>query len=159
MIEEWRDIKGYEGLYQVSSLGRVKHIKFNRIKRASTSRYKMHILSKKGVKKGYPLHRLVAEAFIPNPNNYPCVNHKDENPLNNTVNNLEWCTYSYNINYGTRNDRVRAKKTKRIIDLITGKVYNDIDSYSAESGYSKNYLYKVCNKEVISKKIRIEYDQ
>ena len=61
--------------------------------------------------KNCPVHRLVALAFIPNPNSLPCVNHKDENSLNNNINNLEWCTVAYNNEYGTRNER--AKKTIR----------------------------------------------
>lgn len=63
------------------------------------------ILYKNGKIKNYKIHRLVAEAFIPNPNNYPCVNHKDENPSNNCINNLEWCTHKYNMNYGTCQQR------------------------------------------------------
>lgn len=158
MNEEWRDIKGYEGLYQVSNKGNVRHIKFNRLLKPSKSgKYITAILSKNGKQIGKSVHRLVAETFIPNPNNYPCVNHKDENPHNNSIENLEWCTHSYNINYGTRNKQVRDKKTKNIIDLNTGIIYDNIDLYASEFGYSKCYLYKLCNKEITSKKIRIEY--
>ena len=117
MKEEWRDIKGYEGKYQVSNLGRVKSLK------DSKENYREKILSNSTDKRGYSnvnlykngkrnyfkVHRLVAEAFIPNPNNYPQVNHKDENKTNNCVSNLEWCTHEYNINYGTRNKRVSEK--------------------------------------------------
>lgn len=62
-------------------------------------------LSSSGKQKLFPIHRLVAVAFVPNPNNYPCVNHKDENKKNNNADNLEWCTQQYNINYGTANER------------------------------------------------------
>ena len=70
------------------------------------------------------IHRLLAEAFIPNPNNYPQINHKDENKKNNSLNNLEWCTCKYNINYGTRTKRdVKKRKMKReqkqkLLDLL-----------------------------------------
>ena len=65
----------------------------------------------------FSIHRLVAETFIPNPNNYYCVNHKDENPLNNNVKNLEWCSINYNCNYGNRNKKI-SEKLKRIKNII-----------------------------------------
>ena len=73
-----------------------------------THGYKIINLYKDHSSKTYTVHRLVAQAFIPNPNNLPCINHKDEDKTNNAVWNLEWCSYSYNINYGTARDR-RAK--------------------------------------------------
>lgn len=101
MEEVWKDIEGYEGLYQVSNLGRVKNVNKNIIKKSTElSRGYLRIgLNKHGkTKKFYP-HRLVAQAFIPNPKNKPCVNHKDCNPKNNCVDNLEWCTHKYNNSY------------------------------------------------------------
>ena len=108
IIEEWRDIPGYEGYYQVSNLGRVKGLSrwINGNKQGYTTE---HIL-KEGKNKGYcrvtlsvdtkhknfSVHRLVAIAFIPNPNNYPQINHKDGNKANNIVTNLEWCNASQN---------------------------------------------------------------
>lgn len=111
MKEMWKDIPGYEGLYQVSNLGNIRSLKYaggNKVKllkQATTNGYKQVQLSKNGKGKNHLVHRLVAIAFIPNPNNLPVVNHKDENPSNNNVDNLEWCTQEYNINYGTRNER------------------------------------------------------
>lgn len=106
-IEIWKDIEGYEGLYQVSNLGRVKSLKFNKIKILSQgisgSGYKIASLSKENQRKIFLVHRLVAMVFIKNPNNYPCINHKDENKLNNLANNLEWCTHRYNCNYKNHN--------------------------------------------------------
>lgn len=63
------------------------------------------------------IHRLVAEAFIPNPNNYPCINHKDENPSNNNIDNLEWCTYKYNANYGTGVERQKLSRRKHRVPV------------------------------------------
>lgn len=89
--------------YEVSNLGRVRN-KEKRILKFSKSHGYYHIVfSIKGKQLTRTIHRLVAEAFIPNPNNYPCVNHKDEVRTNNKVDNLEWCTYEYNLNYGNRN--------------------------------------------------------
>ena len=107
--EIWKPIKGYEGLYMVSNWGRVKSIKFGkeRILKPVTnsSGYLLVGLYKNNIEKKYSVHRLVAEAFIPNPYNLPQLNHRDENKLNNNVDNLEWCTNEYNINYGTRTER------------------------------------------------------
>ena len=107
-MEEFKDIKGYEGLYQVSSLGRVKSLGNNKTKKEKILKLIEHSqgylivnLYKEGKRKTIKIHRLVAEAFIDNPNNYPIINHKDENPSNNNVENLEWCNHKYNVNYGT----------------------------------------------------------
>lgn len=114
MEEVWKDIEGYEGLYQVSNKGNVKSLKNNKgkykeklLKQSKESNgYLKVTLRKKYKKKTYLVHRLVAKAFIENPNKLPCVNHKDECKTNNVVSNLEWCTYKYNSNYGTHIKRV-----------------------------------------------------
>ena len=127
--ELWRDIKfvnngkeyDYTGLYQISSKGRVKQLAYTdakgrkrkeKIMKNTVNRYGYeYIYLTKNYKKNYfSIHRLVAYVFIPNPNNLPQVNHIDENKLNNTIGNLEWCTSKYNINYGTHNERVAVTK-------------------------------------------------
>lgn len=113
--EIWKDIEGWEGKYQVSSFGRIKSLRKNKIlteKICKGTGYSMIILYNKKYKKGYSIHRLVANAFIPNQNNYPCVNHKDETRTNNRVENLEWCTYKYNMNYGHCQEKIRKNFTK-----------------------------------------------
>ncbi len=118
--EIWKDIDGYEGIYQVSNLGNVKSLEriIHRISRWGTpspfivreklikpvnrNGYLYYNLSKNGVCTRMSAHRLVAKAFIPNPDNLPQINHKDETTDNNCVDNLEWCDAKYNINYGNR---------------------------------------------------------
>ena len=115
MEEIWKDIVGYEGYYQVSNFGNVRSLdryvknqmgtlslrkgKITK-QRYDKDGYKQVYLCKHGNVKYYFVHRLVAEAFITNPNNYPIINHKDEVKDNNCVDNLEWCTVKYNTNYG-----------------------------------------------------------
>ena len=101
MIEEWRDVPGYEGLYEVSDWGRVKNIKTGRILKPANNGwgYLFVVLCKNGIKTAAKIHRLVAYAFIPNPQNLPQINHRDEDKTNNSVDNLEWCTCEYNNNY------------------------------------------------------------
>lgn len=123
--ENWKDILGYEGFYQVSNLGRVRSVDrivkgvFGSIQHKKSvilapamnaAGYYFVVLTKNAKGKAFRVHRLVAEAFIPNPCNYPIINHKDENKLNNNVNNLEWCTYSYNTTYN--NSMARRQNTK-----------------------------------------------
>ncbi len=118
-MEEWKDIKGFEGRYKVSNEGRVKSIDSVIITGRGVRHYTEHFLTPAAIKNGYLkvylssekkskwylIHRLVAEAFIENPDNLPEINHKDENTSNNKVENLEWCDRKYNINYGTRTSK------------------------------------------------------
>jgi len=118
--EIWRDIKGYEGLYKVSNLGRVKslyrfirmgesyRVTHEKIIKGSTSKdgYRKVILAKLGVQKHHNVHRLVAIAFIENPQNFPVVNHLDCNPSNNNAYNLEWTTTKGNIQHAAKNNRM-----------------------------------------------------
>ena len=101
MKETWKDIKGYEGLYQVSNYGRIKSVRNNIIRKTTYAGkgYRRVNLVLNGKAKYYYIHRLVAEAFIPNEESKPLVNHKDLNILNNNVDNLEWCTSKENNNY------------------------------------------------------------
>lgn len=121
MEEFWKDVKGFEGVYQVSNLGRVKSVRRNIILKNSIARngYKRVLLCTNNIQKNYYIHRLVAMAFIPNPNNYPIVNHKDENPQNNSVGNLEWCTQKYNINYGTGIAKRARSRSKKVLQFKT----------------------------------------
>lgn len=97
---DWKDVIGYEGLYVVSDTGEVKNVQTKReLKQGRSQGYCYVILSKDKIKKFKQVHRLVAEAFIDNPMKYPIINHKDENKENNCVENLEWCSYSYNNTY------------------------------------------------------------
>ena len=155
MVEKWANVENHSS-YFISNFGRVFSKKSNKI-------MKNRVISKNGYQQvtldnsQLLVHRLVAQAFIPNPNNLPCVNHKDENPGNNDVRNLEWCTYKYNSNYGTNPIRhskkmldrynndpdwksdcikrladVQKKKRKRVVQL--DKFNNYIKTY--ESSYA-----------------------
>lgn len=119
MEEIWKPVVGYEGMYEVSNLGRVKSIKRN-------------IIIKLGIIKGYNrivlkgktklIHRLVSEAFIPNPENKPCVNHIDNNPLNNNINNLEWVTHKENSFHSSRQGRMNQGENQHNSKLTKDNV-------------------------------------
>ena len=120
--EEWKPIPGYEGKYEISNWGRVKSYKLDSNgKILAPARYRNGYyfvsLSKDGKRKNCTIHRIVATAFIPNPDNLPEVNHKDENKRNNYLGNLEWCDHSYNNSYGTKNQRTAEKLGKPVVQL------------------------------------------
>ena len=107
------DIKGYEGRYQISDTGQVwSCYKKGFMSLTQRAGYPWVILYKDGKQKGFSVHRLVAEAFLPNPDNLPIVNHKDENKMNNNVDNLEWCSHSYNNTYGKGFESRAEKQSK-----------------------------------------------
>ena len=150
--EIWKDINGYEGLYQVSNFGRVKSLNYRRTGREeiltpqmNTNGYLTVQLWKNEKRKSCLVHRLVAMAFIPNPNNLPEVNHKDEDKTNNCVWNLEWCDCKYNINYGTRTE----KTTKTVLQLNkdTGEVIKEWPSANEvqrQLGYKQGAISMCC---------------
>lgn len=128
MKEIWKDIIGYEGKYQVSNLGNVRSLNYlnqkgfvkilkqsKHNKNSAGIYYKMVTLCSNGKEQMKSVHRLVAEAFIENPENLPFINHKDENPSNNHISNLEWCTNKYNCNYGTKKERLSKKLKGKFI--------------------------------------------
>nr|DAM93111.1 MAG TPA: homing endonuclease [Caudoviricetes sp.] len=138
--ETWKPIADYVGLYEVSSEGRVRNVKTGKILKPKNNRrgYLFVGLYKNGAVKNRYIHRLVAQAFIPNNDqSKTLINHKDENPRNNSVANLEWCTYKYNANYGTRNERVAKSKSKPIqqLDMKTGFIIATYPSLT-EAGLS-----------------------
>jgi len=183
--EVWKDISNYEGCYQVSNYGRIKSVKRivksprgvrtvnERILKLSIDKYgyKTLVLHKEGHKndKHFTVHRIVALHFVNNPNNYPCVNHKDENKINNFYENLEWCTVDYNNKYNQRQEKIniklrnmeRGKKIKRTC-LTTGNItiYSNLRRMERQTGLMRGPVslqcrglkkrpYRNCNWEFI----------
>jgi hypothetical protein len=164
--EIWKDIKGYEGIYQVSNLGRVKSLNYHRecyekVLNQSTNKhgYLLAALCKNSNAKFFSVHRLVAQAFIPNPFNLPQINHKDENKKNNSIDNLEWCTAKYNNNYGTRKERMFQKiNFRQRAEKLMIKVYQyDFEgilikewksaSDAGRNGFNLQCVLSCCNNE------------
>ena len=163
-MEVWKDIIGYEGLYQVSNWGRVKSLNYKRTgkerllnPKPNNKGYMRVTLYKNKIRTKHFVHRLVAQTFIPNPNNYPEVNHKDENPNNNHLDNLEWCDRKYNINYGTRrkrqsekmkgrkhNNEHKKKNGKKIINLDTREIFNSLREAGEKYNIAPQGIYRVC---------------
>ena len=152
--EVWKDVVGYEGLYKVSDRGNIYSVertgtnnrKFGGITLKPSydkDGYLKVVLHKNGIR-GYDYaHRLVAKAFIPNPENKPQINHKDEVKDNNNVGNLEWCDIRYNSNYGTRNERLSKKV--RAVNVETGGVLTFSSTVEAgNKGYNSGNVAKAC---------------
>ena len=142
MEEEWKDITHFDG-FQVSNDGRVRN-KHGRILKGSVNNngYQMVHLRTKDKNKLCTVHRLVAEAFISNPDNLPQINHKDENKANNSVENLEWCTGKYNVNYGTRNERAGKIRGYMVYCVELNKTFNSMVEAEKETGAKQ--IAKAC---------------
>lgn len=130
--EIWKDIPGYEGLYRVNQWGDIFSLYTNKKIKYSISKYgyKQYNLSKNKKKRIMTAHRAVALAFIPNPDNLPVINHKDENPQNCYVDNLEWCTYQYNAVYNDahikRGNNLSKKVYKYDVEGNLIEIYNSV---------------------------------
>jgi len=166
-MEYWKDIEGYEGNYQVSSTGKIRSVQ-RIVKRGNNFKPVCERLLRYRVNKGYAyvvlslrgktrtvwIHKVVASTFIPNPNNFPCVNHKDENKLNNCVENLEWCTWSYNNSYNDLRIRASISKRKPIIQYTKDNEFIREWSYAKEAsdslGINKRAIYACCNGSIKS---------
>lgn len=172
--EIWKDINNYEGLYQVSSFGRVKSLprtlsdgrkwKEHILQQETNHGYKRVTLANNNFNKTYRVHVLVAEAFLPDKFNFKhmldentsiinledlVINHKDENKSNNHVDNLEWCTPKYNSNYGDCKYKIAKQLSKPVIQYdINFKVITIYDSLSEagrQTGYNIGYISQCCN--------------
>ena len=155
-IEEFREVSGYEGLYEVSNLGRVRR-NGKIIKPSKKNGYLYLNLCKNGIVRNALIHRLVAQSFLPNPSNFPQVNHKDEDKTNNAVSNLEWCTSQYNSNYSNSKPVLQFDKTGNFIaeyesgveaERITGINRNDISQCCRELPHHKtagSFIWKFKN--------------
>lgn len=155
MEEIWKDIKGYEGLYQISNLGNVKSFNYRKMKTTKNKQinldkngYSYVILYGKDKPKLKRIHRLVAEAFIPNPHNLPQVNHKNEIKSDNTIENLEWCNSKYNNTYGDRINKtknklyIKVKQYDKNNSLI--KVWQGIRIASISLGINNGHISDCC---------------
>ena len=161
-IENWRPVTGLEGIYEVSNFGRIRsldriEIMKNGVARPRAGRiihpnikangYYCFHFSINGKTKEMSVHRAVGEAFIPNPLNLPCINHKDGNKLNNNVENLEWCTYRYNNTYDNRVERsVMSRNCRKVKKLsLDGTLINEYRSCNAAAvanGIRNSNLYQ-----------------
>lgn len=159
--EIWKDIPEYENLYQISSLGRVKSIQrkekyknFYRTRKEKILKpakdrfgYLKVCLWKKGKMKNIKIHRLVAQAFLQNPDNLPQVNHRNEDKTDNRLENLEFCNSKYNCNFATRNKRIAKAKSIPVKCIETGVVYDSTMEAQRQLGFYHSNISYCCNKK------------
>lgn len=145
----FKDIEGYENRYQISNNGEVLSLVRNKILKPQISKdgYVLIRLEKDYIKKTFSVHRLVAKAFLDNPNNLPQVNHINEDKTDNRVENLEWCDKEYNLNYGTTQKR-RAEKISRSVYSIDSNGIKEtfVSAYDAtrKLGIDPTSICKCC---------------
>lgn len=155
MEEIWKEVPGYEGLYEVSDKGQVRSLNYSRtgqtkvLKPSKNPRgYHYVNLCKDGRQKSSTVHRLVAQAFIPNPMVLPMVNHKNEDKTDNRVDNLEWCDHRYNINYGTRNERVAKTMSKPVLQFDKSgnfvKEWPSVSEVERQTGWFNTCISACC---------------
>lgn len=170
MEEIWKPVVGYEDLYEVSNLGKVRSIDRIIVNNLGISKsLKGKILKESIERKGYvtivlcrhnsikrkSIHRLVAQAFLPNPFNYPQVNHKNEIKSDNRVENLEWCTCSYNVQYGSREGKQGKARSRKVYRYKPNG--NLIDTYSSTTdagkklGLPQNSISRACLSDSLYK--------
>lgn len=151
-METFKDIKGYEGLYQIGSNGTVKSF-YNGKERIlkpgkSGKGYLQVCLCKDGKHKMYKIHRIVAETFLDNTDNLPCVNHKNEDKTDNRVENLEFCCYDYNNNYGTAPERISKKLSKTVyqynLDGVLVTEYPSAREVERQLGFNHSNIASCC---------------
>ena len=140
------DIKGYEGLYAITSCGKVwSHKKNKFLKPEKTKNGYLRVdLYKGGEYRHFLIHRLVAEAYIPNENNLPTVNHKSEDKTQNYTNNLEWATYSENINYGERNKKVAKALAKPVCCVELDRIFESVHNAAKTLGLNQANITRCC---------------
>lgn len=144
-----KEIKNFEELYQVNELGQIWSIKNKKyLKQTLCKNGYLYVgLHKNKIRKNMLVHRIVAEAFLPNPNNLPEVNHKDENPQNNSVDNLEWCDSRYNKNYGTRTQKHKLLISKPVLQYtLDGELVREWISATeaGRNGFSQSGINNCC---------------
>lgn len=181
----WRPVAGFEGLYEVSNYGDVKRlngysyytdsigrkckrfVKEKKLRLADVNKYKRVCLCKNGEHFPVLVHIIMMQAFVPNPHNYPCINHKDENPSNNFIyvnpdgsvdlekSNLEWCTFKYNSNYGTASKRIAEKLSKEVlqysIDGVLIKKWNSLSQIKQVLGFDIGNISNSINGNISTK--------
>lgn len=147
----WKPIPNFEDLYEISNTGEVRSInpryKNKSILKQSLNNkgYKTVCLCRKSVQKTFNVHRLVALVFIPNPNNFPCVNHKDEDKTNNNADNLEWCSYYYNNVYGHRLTKSSLKQSVPIRCIETGIIYSSAYAAQQKTDIKQSGIWRCCH--------------
>lgn len=143
--EIWKDIPGFPGYYQVSDQGRVATLKHGfriyKPEKTKTGYYQVSIERKR-----YKIHRLVALAFIPNPDGLPQINHKNEIKTDNRADNLEWCTCKYNVNYGTAIERRSKKRGKPVMCIETGNIFESCKAAGREMNLDFSHIAKCCRE-------------
>lgn len=147
MAEQWRDVPGYEGLYQVSDMGRVRNRKRRRHLRPSVKKsgYAQVTLSKDGVSAYYSIHRVVASAFLPNPGELPQVNHKNGDKLDNRLANLEWCSASENQQHRHKVLGQPGGHPKAVVCIETGQSWEAVHLAAQELNIHRTSISMACH--------------